>query len=125
MTSTTQGNGAAPSIPVVDDNPANLRLYRATLRDLGAEIRIHGAAQRMNRLIDDMLVLARMSHTEMQSEPVDLSAMAGEIVGSDAVAAGERLFRPFQRFHHGSQFPGHGAGFCFTLPPLPAAQGQA
>jgi signal transduction histidine kinase len=187
---------------------------------------IQGAAQRMNRLIDDMLVLARMTRTELQSEPVDLSAMAGEIVGElaqaqpdrhvawqhddgltaqgdpgllrvalsnllgnawkysaaapapqiefrragaqgdageaafcvrdngagfDAAAAGERLFRPFQRFHPGSQFPGNGVGlaiaqrvvtkhggriwvesapgrgasFYFTLPPLPAAHEHA
>jgi signal transduction histidine kinase len=184
---------------------------------------IQGAAQRMNRLIDDMLVLARMSRTELQSEPVDLAAMAGEIVGElaqaqpqrlvqwrhddpltaqgdpgllrvalsnllgnawkysagaatpqiefrragdpgdaafcvrdngagfDAAAAGERLFRPFQRFHPGSQFPGNGVGlaiaqrvvtkhggriwaesapgrgatFYFTLPPLPAAPASA
>ena len=34
----TASNGTSPSILVVDDNAANLRLYRATLQDVGAEI---------------------------------------------------------------------------------------
>ncbi len=42
--------------------------------------RISAAAQRMGKLIDDILQLARVSRAEMAAESVDLSAMAREIV---------------------------------------------
>ena len=147
---------------------------------------IQGAAQRMNGLIDDMLLLANMSRTEMQVQRVDLSHLAqtlldelatvhphanadiqvqtglfvhgdqrllrvalsnllsnawkysagvprprvefGQIgsengniffvrdngAGFDVRAAGERLFRPFQRFHSEAAFQGNGVGLAIV-----------
>lgn len=40
---------------------------------------VRGEAQRMGRLIDDLLQLSRVGRAEMKREPVDLSALAGEI----------------------------------------------
>lgn len=42
--------------------------------------RIRGATQRMSQLIDDLLELARVSRSEMRTEPVDLSAIANGIL---------------------------------------------
>ena len=42
--------------------------------------RVRAASQRMAQLIDDILQLSRITRTEMSQEPVDLSAMAHEIV---------------------------------------------
>jgi signal transduction histidine kinase len=43
--------------------------------------RIHGAAERMQRLIDDLLSFARVSSRQREFEPVDLTALAHEVVG--------------------------------------------
>lgn len=52
------------------------------LDDIGKNYlgRVRGATQRMGRLIDDMLELARIARVEMRHEPVDLSAIAIEIL---------------------------------------------
>lgn len=42
--------------------------------------RIRAATQRMGRLIDDLLNLSRLSRTDMNREPVDLSGLARQIV---------------------------------------------
>ncbi|TCS72102.1 PAS domain S-box-containing protein [Sulfuritortus calidifontis] len=42
--------------------------------------RIHKGAQRMNALIDDLLRLSRLTRAKLEPAPVDLSALAGEIV---------------------------------------------
>ncbi|HEY3416678.1 MAG TPA: ATP-binding protein, partial [Armatimonadota bacterium] len=42
--------------------------------------RMRAAAQRMGRLIDDLLNLARIGRAEIHTEPVDLSRLAGEIL---------------------------------------------
>lgn len=43
--------------------------------------RIRSETQRMGRLIDDLLKLSRVTRTEMQRQPVDVSAMARSIAG--------------------------------------------
>jgi signal transduction histidine kinase len=45
-------------------------------------VRIRNASQRMGRLIDELLGLARVTRTELAIGPVDLSAMAREIAES-------------------------------------------
>jgi light-regulated signal transduction histidine kinase (bacteriophytochrome) len=44
--------------------------------------RIRSAGSRMNQLIDDLLALSRVTKGEMQSEPVELSALAGDVADS-------------------------------------------
>jgi light-regulated signal transduction histidine kinase (bacteriophytochrome) len=43
--------------------------------------RVRSEAQRMGRLIDDLLALSRVTRAEMRTEPVDLSALAEAILG--------------------------------------------
>lgn len=54
-------------------------------------LRIRAAAQRMGQLIDDLLVLARVTRAELTRKPVDLTALAREVV------AGCRSDRPDRR----------------------------
>jgi light-regulated signal transduction histidine kinase (bacteriophytochrome) len=69
---------------------------QALLEDHAAQIddtgrrhleRIQAAAQRMGQLIDDLLQLSRVTRTEMKRKPVDLTALAREVMqdmhGSD------------------------------------------
>lgn len=55
--------------------------YGDRLDDQGREYvtRVCAEAQRMGRLIDDLLELSRLNRTELRRESVDLSALAGEI----------------------------------------------
>jgi signal transduction histidine kinase len=55
--------------------------------------RIRAASQRMGRLIDELLGLARVTRAELRIQDVDLSAMAEEIVTSLAAAEPERQVR--------------------------------
>jgi signal transduction histidine kinase len=55
--------------------------------------RIRAASQRMGRLIDELLGLARVTRAELRVEDVDLSAMAEEIVSTLARAEPERKVR--------------------------------
>jgi signal transduction histidine kinase len=59
-----------------------LERYPEQLDERGAEYlhRIRTAAQRMGRLIDDLLNMARIGRMPIQIEAVNLSAMAGEII---------------------------------------------
>jgi PAS domain S-box-containing protein len=43
--------------------------------------RVRGATQRMGLLIDDMLTLSRVTRAEMRRGTVDLSALAGDVLG--------------------------------------------
>ena len=52
--------------------------------------RIRTGAQRMNRLIDDLLALSRVGRTELQLDAVDVSAMAAATVEDLRAAAPER-----------------------------------
>jgi light-regulated signal transduction histidine kinase (bacteriophytochrome) len=52
--------------------------------------RIRAATQRMGRLIDDLLQLARVTRTELRHEPVNLSALAREIAAELGAGAPER-----------------------------------
>ena len=68
-----------------------IRMYAERLpRRLGDELsteagsdlrRIHGAAERMQRLIDDLLSFARVTSKHRAFEPVDLTLLAHEVVG--------------------------------------------
>lgn len=69
---------------------------QALLEDYGAQLddtaqdylrRVRAGAQRMGRLIDDLLKLARVSRAEINAEVIDLSHIAGEIL--DELRAGE------------------------------------
>ncbi|MFL6629119.1 MAG: sensor histidine kinase, partial [Vitreoscilla sp.] len=55
--------------------------------------RIRAASQRMGRLIDELLGLARVTRAELRIQDVDLSAMAEEILTSLARAEPERRVR--------------------------------
>jgi signal transduction histidine kinase len=59
-----------------------LKDYLDVLDDQGKDYlqRASRASQKMARLIDDLLTLARVSRAKLRSEPVDLSAMAGGIM---------------------------------------------
>jgi PAS domain S-box-containing protein len=60
---------------------ALLEDYGATLDERGLDYcnRVRKAAGRMGHLIDDLLVLSRITRTEMRLEDVDLGAMANDI----------------------------------------------
>jgi signal transduction histidine kinase len=55
--------------------------------------RIRGASQRMGRLIDELLGLARVTRAELKIQDVDLSAMAEEIASTLTKAQPERQVR--------------------------------
>jgi len=58
-----------------------LKSYGDKLDDAGRDYlqRMRAAAQRMSQMIDDILILSRISRDELKRAPVDLSALAGEI----------------------------------------------
>lgn len=55
--------------------------------------RIRAASQRMGRLIDELLGLARVTRAELRVEPIDLSELAGEIAAGLARTQPERQVR--------------------------------
>lgn len=66
--------------------------YGERLDESGREYlgRVRRAAQRMGTLIDDLLELSRVARQEMQRRPVNLSALAEEILAGLADTAPER-----------------------------------
>lgn len=74
------------SLALAEDHAEELD---ADARDLLARVR--AASQRMGELIDDMLTLARVSSTEMEVEPIDPSAIAGEVVRQLRDGDGDRV----------------------------------
>jgi PAS domain S-box-containing protein len=52
--------------------------------------RVQRASERMAHLIDDLLVLSRLSRAEMKREPVDLTALAREVVAELAAREPQR-----------------------------------
>ncbi len=65
---------------------ANLLLtrYGAGLDERGRHYldRVHEGVERMKRLTEDLLTLARATRAEMKEEPIDLSAMARDVVAN-------------------------------------------
>jgi signal transduction histidine kinase len=61
---------------------ALLEDYEEKLDDTGKDYlrRVRAATQRMGRLIDDLLELARVTRSELKKQDVDLSAVAAEVV---------------------------------------------
>jgi PAS domain S-box-containing protein len=58
------------------------REYRERLDETGRDYlhRILGSADRMTKLIEDLITLSRVTHVDMRTEPLDLSHIAGEVV---------------------------------------------
>ncbi|HYG98474.1 MAG TPA: PAS domain S-box protein [Terriglobales bacterium] len=66
--------------------------YRDKLDEEGQDFlrRLRSASQHMGQLIDSLLQLSRVSRSEMSREPVNLSAMAQQIVGELQKSAPDR-----------------------------------
>jgi PAS domain S-box-containing protein len=66
--------------------------YAGQLDEPGRDMlrRVGAGAQKMAQLIDDLLELSRISRQAMQSKPVDLCALAWEVVGELQIEAPER-----------------------------------
>jgi len=71
----------APLRSIDGFSQAVLEDYADRLDDQGRDYlnRVRAATQHMGRLIDDLIKLARVARAEMQREPVDLSALAGDV----------------------------------------------
>jgi light-regulated signal transduction histidine kinase (bacteriophytochrome) len=82
----------APLRSIDGFSQALLEDYGATLDASGLDHlqRVRAAAQRMGRLIDDLLNLSRLSRSEMHREPVELSAVARKIAAELRRAEPER-----------------------------------
>ncbi|HUF19755.1 MAG TPA: PAS domain S-box protein [Burkholderiales bacterium] len=72
---------------------------QALLEDCGDRLGVQGqdhlnrvcaAAQRMGNLIDDLLALSRVARSEMRRQPVDLSALAAEVLSELSEANPQR-----------------------------------
>jgi PAS domain S-box-containing protein len=71
---------------------AMLEDYAGQLDEVAVQYleRIRGGARRMGELIDDLLTLSRLSQGELNQEPVDISALAAEIVSDLSAKEPER-----------------------------------
>ena len=65
------------------------RQYAGQIDEPGRDMlrRVSAGAEKMGQLIDDLLRLSRISRQEMQAAPVDLSALAWEVVGELQIEA--------------------------------------
>ncbi len=72
----------APLRSIDGFSQALLEDYEAVLDDTGRDYlsRVRNATQRMGQLIDDLLMLSRLSRREMSCERIDLSALAEQAV---------------------------------------------
>jgi hypothetical protein len=72
----------APLRAVEGFSQALLEDYRDALDDQGRDFlqRVSGEARRMARLIQDLLLLSRVTRAEMDFQPIDLSALAEEVI---------------------------------------------
>ena len=95
----------APLRPLAGFSDALLEDYGSRLDPQGVDYlkRIRAAAQRMGQLIDDLLELSRVSRSELQRQPVDLSALVASIwaeLRADAPArAAELVCHPGARVY--------------------------
>ncbi len=72
----------APLRAVEGFSQALLEDYRDALDDQGRDFlqRVSGEARRMAQLIQDLLLLSRVTRAEMDFQPIDLSALAEEVI---------------------------------------------
>ena len=72
----------APLRAVEGFSQALLEDYRSALDDQGRDFlqRVSGEARRMAQLIQDLLLLSRVTRAEMDFQPIDLSALAEEVI---------------------------------------------
>lgn len=73
----------APLRSIDGFSQALLEDYAEQLDDTGRDHleRVRAAAQRMGQLIDDLLKLARVTRTDINPEPIDLTALVHEVAG--------------------------------------------
>lgn len=85
----------APLRSIDGFSQALLEDYSTVLEDEGRDYldRVRAAAQRMGKLIDDMLELSRVSRSELKVATVDLSRLAREVADALQASAADRKAR--------------------------------
>jgi PAS domain S-box-containing protein len=79
------------------ESPPNATGQQGSVPNRGSEVyhlleRIQANAERMQKLINDMLMLSRVGTRAMNPQPIDLSLMAQEIIGEETEDKKERYF---------------------------------
>ena len=82
----------APLRAVQGFSEALIEDHAAALSDEAREYleRMRAAAERMSQLVEDLLLLSRVSRSQLERTPVDLSRMAGELLAELRAADPER-----------------------------------